>query len=716
MISGYFAPAYGLNGRRDVKNGRVLVVMVVTAIAVSMLAAAGVAWGQETETSPTLNPTPDDIWMTNGIVYSVIRSGDYIYVGGNFTRARSAATGGKSFLATDVARFDADTGVGDPSWTPDVTGADPTTTIVYALAAAGGKIWVGGKFEAVDGVARRNLAAVSEQTGEVDPSVDPLVGSETAQGVKALLASDTMVYVGGGFSTIDGNGRRNLGALDLFGNLDPMWKPQADSRVQSLAFSCDKATVFAGGKFRNAAGSDGVYAPRETLARFDPTSGGLHPWAVPAGSVPNDEVAADLAVTCERITGGYLGRNYVRSFRLDTGDTGTKVWENKCAGNVQTVTMLGDEKLIIGGHFSQIDDAAPTNGVRRIRIAMLNLSDGIVDPTWAPEVDGSFYGPWDLLVDESHLYVGGAFKTVAGEEVTHFARFSFAAPPTISSVSPADGATEVAPQANAVATFSEAMDEGSVETSGNFTLTGPGGLVPAAAVDYDPSTNKATLDPAADLESGLTYTATIKGGTDGVKDSAGNPLASDEVWSFTTLRACTISGTSNAETITGTSADDVICAGGGSDTIKALEGNDTIKAEGGADRLYGGMGDDRLDGGTGTDNANFSESLTAVSASLETNTATGEGSDTFSSIENLTGSNGNDTLRGSEANNNLNGLGGVDGIVGLGGADTLLGAASNDTLDSQDGVEGNDSVDGGGGTDICTTDATENSIVNCEPQ
>jgi Ca2+-binding RTX toxin-like protein len=217
-----------------------------------------------------------------------------------------------------------------------------------------------------------------------------------------------------------------------------------------------------------------------------------------------------------------------------------------------------------------------------------------------------------------------------------------------------------------VATFSEAMDEGSVETSGNFTLTGPGGLVPAAAVDYDPSTNKATLDPAADLESGLTYTATIKGGTDGVKDVAGNPLAADEAWSFTTMAACTIVGTTSAETITGTSADDVICGGGGNDTIKALEGNDTLKGEGGADRLYGGMGDDRLDGGTGTDNANFSESLTAVSASLETNTATGEGSDTFSSIENLTGSNGNDTLRGSEANNNLNGLGGVDGIVGLG--------------------------------------------------
>lgn len=31
-----------------------------------------------------------------------------------------------------------------------------------------------------------------------------------------------------------------------------------------------------------------------------------------------------------------------------------------------------------------------------------------------------------------------------------------------------------------------------------------------------------------------TYTATLKGGTDGVKDVAGNPLATDKVWSFTT--------------------------------------------------------------------------------------------------------------------------------------------------------------------------------------
>jgi hypothetical protein len=404
--------------RRSVMTRRLTLVLVGAAIAVLVLAGAGVAWAQEEPASPTLNPTPDDTWMTNGIVYSIIRSGDYIYVGGKFTRVRSAASGGQSFTVNNLARFDADTGAGDPTWTPDVTGVDTTTT-VYALAAAGGKIWVGGKFDALDGVARRNLAAVSPDTGLVDPSVDPLVGTETNKGVRALLASGTKVYVGGYFKTIDDKGRRHLGAFDFSGNLDPKWRPKTDTYVRSLAFSCDGATVFAGGKFRNAAGSSDVYSPRETLARFDATSGALHPWAVPAGSVPNDEVAADLAVTCERITGGYLGRNYVRSFRLDNGDTGTKVWENKCAGNVQTVTMLGAEKLIIGGHFSQVA------GERRIRIAQLDLSDGSVDPAWAPDVDGAFWGPWDLLVDENHLYVGGAFTTVAGLPRTNFARFTF---------------------------------------------------------------------------------------------------------------------------------------------------------------------------------------------------------------------------------------------------------------------------------------------------
>jgi Ca2+-binding RTX toxin-like protein len=177
---------------------------------------------------------------------------------------------------------------------------------------------------------------------------------------------------------------------------------------------------------------------------------------------------------------------------------------------------------------------------------------------------------------------------------------------------------------------------------------------------------------------------------------------------------CTVTGTLSADLLEGTQADDVICGGGGSDTLRGLGGNDVLRGEGGTDKLFGGEGDDALEGGASTDTADFSGSPGRVEASLSDGTATGEGSDTLAGIENLTGTGANDTLTGSEANNTLNGGSGADGIVGLRGADVLKGAAGNDTLDSRDGVEGNDTVNGGGGTDACATDATENSITECE--
>src|SRR5829696_8181507 len=107
--------------------------------------------------------------------------------------------------------------------------------------------------------------------------------------------------------------------------------------------------------------------------------------------------------------------------------------------------------------------------------------------------------------------------------------------PTVDNVAPTNGATGVAVTANVEAAFSEAMDEASVETAGNFTLVKEGTTTPVAAtVSYDPATDKATLTPNAALEASVTYTATVKSGANGVKDAAGNPLAADKVWTFTT--------------------------------------------------------------------------------------------------------------------------------------------------------------------------------------
>ena len=61
-------------------------------------------------------------------------------------------------------------------------------------------------------------------------------------------------------------------------------------------------------------------------------------------------------------------------------------------------------------------------------------------------------------------------------------------------------------------------------------------MVPAT-VSYNAATNAATLKPSAALQYGATYTVTVKGGTGGVTDYFGNPLAADVSWSFTTEAA-----------------------------------------------------------------------------------------------------------------------------------------------------------------------------------
>ena len=99
--------------------------------------------------------------------------------------------------------------------------------------------------------------------------------------------------------------------------------------------------------------------------------------------------------------------------------------------------------------------------------------------------------------------------------------------PSVSSTNPANGATGVAV---ITATFSEAMNASTITTS-SFAVSGPGATPVAGTVAYDASTGIANFTPTSALALGSAYTATI---TTGVKDLAGNALASNHVWSFTT--------------------------------------------------------------------------------------------------------------------------------------------------------------------------------------
>ena len=107
-------------------------------------------------------------------------------------------------------------------------------------------------------------------------------------------------------------------------------------------------------------------------------------------------------------------------------------------------------------------------------------------------------------------------------------------PPTVTAAAPADGAASVDNRVDVTVTFSEAMDSATIGPATLSLRDGGGNTVPTS-VTYDQVARRATMTPSTPLAYSSSYTATLLGGSPGVKDRSGNPLASDRVWTFTTL-------------------------------------------------------------------------------------------------------------------------------------------------------------------------------------
>jgi Ca2+-binding RTX toxin-like protein len=151
--------------------------------------------------------------------------------------------------------------------------------------------------------------------------------------------------------------------------------------------------------------------------------------------------------------------------------------------------------------------------------------------------------------------------------------------------------------------------------------------------------------------------------------------------------------------------------------LRAGDGNDRLSGGTGDDTLVGGFGSDLLQGGPGSDTAGYSEISNRLGVVADLDGAAGDdGSsedgpagarDTIAAdVENLEGTNTDDTLIGNTGANVIDGSGGHDRIQGLGGNDALT-------------ANGGGSIDGGVGTDQCTSDIrlspiTPDRFLNCE--
>ncbi|MGK9167870.1 hypothetical protein KXR53_16305 [Inquilinus limosus] len=200
--------------------------------------------------------------------------------------------------------------------------------------------------------------------------------------------------------------------------------------------------------------------------------------------------------------------------------------------------------------------------------------------------------------------------------------------------------------------------------AGNDTIFGMGAndiLIGGAGADV--LNGGAGLDVASYETSSAAVTVNLATGTGTGGDAQGDTLTS-------------------VERLFGSRFDDTLTGNDGFNDLRGNAGNDVLSGGGGADDLRGGAGADTINGGAGQDTAYYFESNAGVTVNLTTGQGLGGHAqgDLLIDVENVGGSQFNDSLVGTATKNILRGYGGDDVLRGGGGVDELIGDAGADTF------------------------------------
>jgi hypothetical protein len=373
----------------------------------------------------TIDP---NLWVTNGSVYAVARSGGTLYIGGDFTHVGPASGGGVAVptsggmptnfpkiagrvyaVAADGSGgwyvgglFNAvggiprsnlvhlDSGLSVTSWNPSADGS------VRAITVSGSKVYVGGNFQNVGGQARARLAALNTTTGAAT-AWNANVNGE----VLALAVSGSRVYVGGNFTTVGGISRSCAAAVDSNGVVT-LWNPNPDDGVTSIVIV--GSSVYVGGSFLHIQAQ-----PREHVAKvLTLGSGVLTGWDPGADS----DVQALVWGGSSLYVGGYFtsignaNRSYLAEVDTLLGDATS--WDPEPNSVVLSVA-LGSGVVYAGGYFTFVGSDS------RHHAAAIDRLTGIPLP-WNPDAN---HNVWALAWDGfSKVFVGGQFTSIGGQGVS----------------------------------------------------------------------------------------------------------------------------------------------------------------------------------------------------------------------------------------------------------------------------------------------------------
>ncbi len=325
--------------------------------------------------APVRGQVPDStIWGTDGTVRAIVRSGNTIYLGGDFTHLQPNTGGGGVLNPTD----------GQLVHNPRIEGT------VRASAPDGNGGWyIGGQFTKVQGWATSGLARLRPD-GTPDKAWNPQLNGQ----VYGLLVAGNVVYVWGWFTTVDGQQRNNLAALDAASGRVTAWNPDANGEVNALVVS--GSTVYAGGAFTTIGGQSRAY-----LAALDAATGRATAWnpATPrhihAMALSGNTVYLG---TFPSIPGSQPGNNLTA---VDATTGQATAWSLNADGDVTTLVVAGGT-VYAGGTFYFVDGQIHPNAVA------IDAATGLV-AAWNPNLKVSKSGISAIVVEGNTVYLGGNF-------------------------------------------------------------------------------------------------------------------------------------------------------------------------------------------------------------------------------------------------------------------------------------------------------------------
>jgi trimeric autotransporter adhesin len=292
-----------------------------------------------------------------GVEQSLAFHGNSVFAVGWFENLNPSGGRGVRTNANYLVRLDMETGATLEPFRPLNNGP------IWAVAAQGDRLFLGGGFTSLGGVSHEYLAELDGRDGTLQPWTP-----QPSSSVSAPALADGRLYVGGWFHELGGTPRQQVGAYDLNGLTLLEWNPEVE----------------------------------RSTATF-----GSHPISelVPLGD--------SLLVAGEFQTVGGQPRTNLALVNRATGEV--LDWRADTDGQVAAAALAGGH-LYVGGTFSRI------GGVERRHLARLDPGAAAVD-AWDPGPDARVTS---LSANSSALYLSGFFTKIGETPRAGLAAFDLA--------------------------------------------------------------------------------------------------------------------------------------------------------------------------------------------------------------------------------------------------------------------------------------------------